>query len=245
MKKLKDIYLRIRFKAACCLDNPWVFYPFELKDKYRVIMRKSGLWRVSVNNKTQLVLDGFPSSANSYIERVLHQASDNKLKVASHFHSPIMILKAMKYNIPVVVCIRNPLDASVSACRRFGVFDVTGWLKIYLRFYQCIEPYADKLIIAHFDDVIKDVSNLLTVLTRQENFDQHLETNNLNLLIAERPNLGSFTEIKKQKEMEKDGAIQIRKKWDEQPDYDLLNKCNQLYKKILSVSKSGGVEYIQ
>ena len=71
------------------------------------------------NKSTDLCLEAYPSSANSFLCRVL-KYSNKGLKIGQHTHSIANIKIALKYNIPVVAIIRNTLDAISSRVVRFN-----------------------------------------------------------------------------------------------------------------------------
>ena len=68
-----------------------------------------------VSAQTDLVIDGFPRSANSYTEAAFEVSQQNLgLNIVSHSHAAAQILESTRREIPTVLLIRNPDDAVAS-----------------------------------------------------------------------------------------------------------------------------------
>ena len=68
---------------------------------------------------SDLCVEAYPSSANSFLCRLIRYSIKN-LKIGQHTHTIANIKIALKYNIPVVTIIRDPLDAISSRAVRFN-----------------------------------------------------------------------------------------------------------------------------
>ena len=67
-----------------------------------------------VTDATDLCVEGFPRSANSFAVGAVEQAQDAPLSIAHHNHVPAPILNAVRRDLPTVVLIRDPVDAVIS-----------------------------------------------------------------------------------------------------------------------------------
>ena len=93
----------------------------------RIIYLKCGKNSHQVVKKTtSILLEGFGGSANSYLYTVFKYAnrSNEKLQLAGHTHHSAQVIQAVQWKIPVVVIIRNPIDAICSLCAREPMCDV-------------------------------------------------------------------------------------------------------------------------
>lgn len=131
--------------------RPWIYVPL------RCSMAKDadGASR-ALNVNTDIVIDAFPRSGNSFATVAFQTAQTKSVAVAHHFHAAATILFAAKRSIPALTFIRNPDDA----CLSFALFRRTADLKSvfqdYLSFYELILPVRKKLVVARFETVIRD-----------------------------------------------------------------------------------------
>lgn len=116
---------------------------------------------LSVNKNTQLVIEGFPRSANTFAVVAFSKAQPTKLRIAHHMHVPAQIIKGVQRKIPTIVLIRNPKDAIVSLVMYDPRISLAQALKCYISFYQTIYLYRAKYVVARFEEVINDYSNVI------------------------------------------------------------------------------------
>ena len=109
-----------------------------------------------VNRETELVLEGFPRSGNSFAVTAMELAQETPLRIAHHFHIPAQIIFACRHGIPVLVIIRKASDAVISQKIRTPAGKLDQSLRDWISFYECIEPYQDRYVLAEFDDIIED-----------------------------------------------------------------------------------------
>src|SRR5277367_3556920 len=97
---------RIRLNRAArrvLWPRPSLYYPFG-------ILRKRG----NVFDKgAQIYISGYPRCGNTF-SRTAFLAANPGVSIQSHRHIPAFVLQLMKYGIPGLILLRNPLDAAVS-----------------------------------------------------------------------------------------------------------------------------------
>ena len=127
--------------------------------------------------ESDLCLEAYPSSANSFLCRVVKYLNKD-LNIAQHTHSIANIKIALKYNIPVVIIIRDPLEAISSRVVRFNTGIGQGIFE-YINFYEFVAEHFDKLIVVCFEDVVKNTSSVLQKIRKstgialaQENLEE-------------------------------------------------------------------------
>lgn len=111
----------------------------------------------ALNSQTDIVIDAFPRSGNSFATVAFQTAQTKKVAVAHHFHAAASILYAAKRSIPVLTFIRNPDDACVSFALLRRTADLRSVFQEYLTFYELILPVREKLVVARFETVIRDL----------------------------------------------------------------------------------------
>ena len=109
--------------------------------------------------KTDLCIEAYPSSANSYLCNLI-KALNREIDIAHHTHSIANIKLAFRYNVPVVVIIRNPIEAISSRIARFGL-NIDYSICEYILFYNFIVKNKTKVLCINFNDVTDNIENVL------------------------------------------------------------------------------------
>lgn len=106
--------------------------------------------------KTDICIDGYPRSGNTYIVSAFLGWNRGQGLIASH-HSHLAgnIKYALKRKIPTVVLIRKPEDAVSSVLVWDGLLNTTVALVGYIHFYNTLWKHQQNFLILCFDDVIK------------------------------------------------------------------------------------------
>ena len=134
----------------------------------RLILRSEHKHLV-VGKDTEIVIEGFPRSANTFAYKAFQLSQENKVRVAHHLHAPAQIIMAAKMNIPTVVQIRNPEGTVLSYVIRNPFISIKVALKQYILFYQAILPYRDHFVLAKFEDVIKNFGLIIRQVNNKFN----------------------------------------------------------------------------
>ncbi|CAM5554611.1 hypothetical protein FALB51S_00091 [Frigidibacter albus] len=118
-------------------------------------MGKNG-FRV-VDETTELVIEGYPRSGNSYVEAAFRVSQKPDIRLAHHTHAAANVLRAVQLNKPCYVLIRAPEDACISlVIQEPGVQDLELALQEYERFHRAIAPVADRICLIPFEVATKD-----------------------------------------------------------------------------------------
>jgi hypothetical protein len=129
---------------------------------YRLLRTRKDLAR-AVTPDTQLVIEGFPRSGNSFARRAFIMAQNDpqiKNHIAHHLHVPAQVVRAARWQIPTLVLIRQPRDAVVSLAIRDPI-SVDQALKYYLSFYETVEKYRDAYVLGLFEEVTEDFGRVI------------------------------------------------------------------------------------
>lgn len=173
----KQTLLQLKFELrSFCSLYPQLFFPM------RSLLGKGT--RQAVQENTQLVIEGFPRSANSFSVAAIQSVQPKPLIIASHLHAAAQIIRASDLSIPTLVLIREPIEAIISLksleleiTYRFNV-EYSGWgaclksyLKAWIKFYLQILPYSENYVIGLFDEVTNDFGAII------ERINQRFQTN--------------------------------------------------------------------
>lgn len=113
----------------------------------------------AVTPTTQLVIEGFPRSANTFSVWAFKQAQGeevgNVIHVAHHLHYPAQVIRAAQWGIPALVLLRNPEDAVTSWVIR-NPQPLDRALRHYISFYKSVARYRDAWVLGLFEEVTQD-----------------------------------------------------------------------------------------
>jgi hypothetical protein len=120
-----------------------------------------------VNPDTQIVLEGYPRSANSYAFTAFWISNGQEVPVAHHLHSPVNVELGVRRGLPVVVFVRDPVDAVASLMlRATGMSPSTG-LARYIRFHRRLIPLLDEILVAPFETVVTDFGSVMAEVNKR------------------------------------------------------------------------------
>lgn len=117
-----------------------------------------------VRPRDDLVIEGFPRSANSFALAVFRVSQDPDLKIANHFHSPAQLRLAVRYGVPALLLIREPRDSVLSTMIYEDADDPRPLLARYCRFYEPLLGLSDALVVADFRTTTRDMGAVVNAL---------------------------------------------------------------------------------
>lgn len=196
-----------------------------------------------VNNSTDIVIEGFPRSGNTFATACFASANSNS-NIARHHHCISQLKEGLKRKIPTIALIRSPRDSIISFLIRRPEIKASFVINEYLVFYNYVKSYYDSLLIIEFDKLIKSHTFILEIL--EERYPQKFNTNNhhsyediINIVdeMERIDSQGKFrsTHVARpinssEKNSAKNLAIQKI-----QPFNDRIDQCQKIYKEILTL----------
>lgn len=132
-----------------------------------------------MTDETDLCIEGFPRSANSFAVGAVEQAHDDPLTIAHHNHVPAPILNAVQRRLPTIVLIREPVEAVVSRRAlqlQIGAVEEKRMpqyvsyerdLRAWIGFYETVWPVRENVVVAPFDVVIDDFGRIIHAVNTQ------------------------------------------------------------------------------
>jgi hypothetical protein len=161
-------YRQLRYETRCVISlSPTLYLPLaRLKcnskdtDGSKVVM-----------SDTDLVVEGFPRSGNTFVYFALQMSQPKPLKLAHHFHAPAQIMAAVRWGRPAMVIIRNPLDAVCSLLQRNiqheSMITPRQALRNWIRFYKSLLSYRHGFITATFNQTTSDFGRVIQLVNEQ------------------------------------------------------------------------------
>jgi len=124
-------------------------------------------------SETEVVIEGFPRSANTFAFLAFKLSQKENLKIAHHKHSITQLLLAKQYNIPTILLIRHPEQAVVSFVIREPCISLKSAFKYWIIFYKKLLKYKEFLVIADFEEVTTDFGKVIERVNQR--FDTQFE----------------------------------------------------------------------
>ena len=151
-----DALRRAKFDVRMrCGRTPVLWHAVEAVN-WRTVRRP----HVRVTAATELVMDGFPSSGNSYSIAALRFACRAEgvpePAVAHHLHNPGQILDGVRRGIPVLLLVREPGATAASLVSRWPYLTIGQGLRTWVAFHERLLPAIDAMVVADFADVTGD-----------------------------------------------------------------------------------------
>ena len=150
-------------RASDILERMPTLYLALMRARYR----NSGFRRSIVGPDHDVMIEGYPRSANSFAHDAFAMANPG-LAIATHLHSAAHVRMAVACGVPAMVLVREP-DAAVlsslalmsqasgatfnAGARRRLVREAT--LR-YARFYERLVPVRERVLLIRFEDAITD-----------------------------------------------------------------------------------------
>ena len=154
-------------------------YIFIQKTRYK----GKGYGRKIITKNSDIVIEGYPRSANSFSVKAFKFDNGEGYKIATHLHAYPQVIVGVKYNIPTLLLIRNPFDCVVSymalLAQTIGVekinkgYNIKWLLSDYVLFYKKLLPYKDNVVVGVFSNVLTDYGKVIDELNKK--FDTNFE----------------------------------------------------------------------
>lgn len=140
---------------------PWIFLPTV---RFRPDLQPPEDPRHWVGRTTEIVIEGFQRSANTFAVAAFQFAQDREIEIAHHLHAAAQIKRADRLGVPAVVLVREPSEAILSLMVRDPTASMRWALRSYIRFYSSVIPYLDKAVVAPFATVTSDFASIIRMV---------------------------------------------------------------------------------
>lgn len=120
-----------------------------------------------VSRDSDIVIEGYPRSANTFAQVAFQMAQDERRKIAHHVHGPAQVTLGLKWQIPTLVIIRNPLDAIASLLVRYPFLNPSYAFRNYYLFYRSMEHHLSEIVFATFEEVVTQYDHTIDHVNRK------------------------------------------------------------------------------
>ncbi len=117
--------------------------------------------RRDLSATTQLVIEGFPRSGNTFAVEAFRAAQPHDVPLSSHVHTPAQVVRAVRGRIPVLLVVRAPLDAAASMMLAAPYMTARGALYEWIRFHRRLVDHREDVVVATFDQITQDMGAVI------------------------------------------------------------------------------------
>jgi FkbM family methyltransferase len=140
--------------AKYLLGHDPIFLPILLR------LTPSGISR-QITEHTDLVVEGFPRSGNTFTVFALQDASNHQLRITKHVHQPSQIKLGLYRGVPTVLVVREPVAVLSSYLVYAPQGRPAGVIKEYISYHRELVPYAEQLLVCDFEEITSDMSAVI------------------------------------------------------------------------------------
>jgi hypothetical protein len=174
--------------------TPWVRYRLRRAMLYNARLAPGyarlmpGTRPYLVQPDTDLLIEGYPRSANTFAVIAFEHANGTGLQIAHHLHSPVNLERAVQFGIPAIALIRDPLPTIASHMVRSPWIRPEDGLTGYLRFYDRVQRLTENVVVADYHELITDFGPALTRTNQRfgTTFKPYLPTPENNIAVLNR-----------------------------------------------------------
>jgi hypothetical protein len=157
-----------RFELVSIIrQHPFLFFPL-IKVNNRV---RGWDWPAFVEQDTELVLEGYFRTGNTFAVRAFNISQQKPRKIAHHTHAIATLVVAANRNLPTLVLLRKPVDTVISAVQKAPGTTLAQHLKWYVRYYESVNSLCAHFCIASFDELTLDFGQVIQKLNRRFKMD--------------------------------------------------------------------------
>jgi hypothetical protein len=127
--------------------------------------------RAVLGADTELVIEGFPRTGNTFAVVAFQIAQARPVPVAHHLHISGHVVAAAERGVPALVLIRPPEATVVSAMMWWPHVRARDALLAYAHFYERLLPLRDACVFAGFDEVTTDFGAVVERVNRRYGTD--------------------------------------------------------------------------
>ena len=157
---------RVRFELSALLSLRPVPY-LALVDLYFRLRPEPKPNLSAVGRRTELVIEGFPRSANTFAMQALRLAQGREVRLAHHTHAAAQVLRAAELGVPVLLLCREPESATLSCLVRDPQISPRQFLRAYVRFHEAVWPVRAACVAATFEQVTSDLGAVVRRLNER------------------------------------------------------------------------------
>lgn len=114
-----------------------------------------------ITSATDLVIEGFPRSGNTFCAESFRLISDEHFGVASHVHHVAQVKEAVRRKVPTIIVVREPVACLASYLLGGPHATVRGVLKEYIAYHEGLSRVISSCMVVDFSDLTSDIDSVI------------------------------------------------------------------------------------
>jgi hypothetical protein len=157
-----DVWLRrARYSVRTHISgSPALYLPL-------VRLRYRGVTDRVVGPDTDLVIEGFQRSGNTFAVIAFEVSQPRPYATAHHLHAAAQIIASARHGVPCLLLVRDPIETVVSQLQREPRVTPRQALTNWSLFHERVLPYRDDFVIGDFHDVTTDYGRVIKAVNHR------------------------------------------------------------------------------
>lgn len=122
---------------------------------------------LALQRDTDVVVEGFPKSANSFVTHAFRMPQGRPLQITHHTHAAGVVIAACRKGVPALVLIRQPVDAVSRIALVRPHISLRLLLRGWISFYRPLLPWRGRFAVASFEEVTTDLGAVMTEMNER------------------------------------------------------------------------------
>jgi len=153
---------------------------------------KSFQMRSPVTKSSDIVVEGFPRSSNTFLTVALKALLGEGFSIANHYHSSAQFSLGYKLKKPMVLVVREPLNCLVSNLLYYPSRSRKEVIDDYILFHENLKQYLPNIFVVDFNDVTTNPVGLIAEIS--DEFDLKIDTASIDSEVFVNSTLGLVRE---------------------------------------------------
>ncbi|HYC54827.1 MAG TPA: hypothetical protein VEL28_07800 [Candidatus Binatia bacterium] len=153
------LWQRAKFEARVALDR--------MPTGFAAQMTVRGHRDLVASARTDIVIEGFPRSANTYAVAAFSYAQPSAVRIARHLHAPAQLALAARHRLPALLLMRPAPEPVLSVVVREPYLTVERALRWYVEFHRALLPLRESFVVAPFDEVLARFGDVIDRINRR------------------------------------------------------------------------------
>jgi hypothetical protein len=124
-----------------------------------VMRRRHPEWFL-VDARTDVVIESYQSCGNTFARKAMEHANP-QARIASHSHSWANVARGLRLGKPVVVLLRDPVEAIASHVVRMRLDDLDRELRRYRRFFGRVAAVPESVVLTPFEVTVNRFGDVI------------------------------------------------------------------------------------
>lgn len=121
----------------------------------------------AVRRDTDVVIEGYPKSANAFASHAFQAAQPRQLRIAHTTHAAAQIIAGCRRRIPCLVLIRDPAEAVSRTALIRPKVSLGLLLEGWIRFYRPLLRWRPRFAVGGFREVTRDLGAVIVAMNEK------------------------------------------------------------------------------